>query len=438
MSSAAPQPLRPKPRAAPTTAWSIAPGKASYSPDAHIVTWWQPRSPTERAIQSSSTCITFSTCGSPSITTRSNDEPDFPSALRKARRSSAPATSSSIEPATRRGVEGHRTRRRSWRSPPLGRTPTGPHRCRPTGQCRPSPHLRSPAPACQAGGRATTGSAAGARAQAPTAPPVTSPRWASTMTTSPRCGRRPTSCRSSPSTRRCGASAGSGQGLCPFHAEKTPSFSVNPNDNVFYCFGCQAKGDVIAFVLEKEQLDFPGAVEWLAAQGRHQPALHRPQRGRGPQAAGPLHRDDGAGPSSGTTSGCCPGPDAGAARRYLRARGLDGDVVREFRIGWAPDAWDELTRALRLDDELAEGTGLARAQQPGPAQRPLPGPHPVPDLRRPGRPHQLRRPHPARAARARATRASTRTRPRRRSTTSPRCSTGSTGPRRTSSPPARP
>jgi len=54
------------------------------------------------------------------------------------------------------------------------------------------------------------------------------------------------------------------------------------------------------------------------------------------------------------------GPDAGAARSYLRARGLDGDVVREFAVGWAPDAWDELARALRLDDDLAAGTGLAR------------------------------------------------------------------------------
>src|SRR5690606_4135163 len=53
-------------------------------------------------------------------------------------------------------------------------------------------------------------------------------------------------------------------------------------------------------------------------------------------------------------------PDAGPARRYLRERGIDGDGVREFRLGWAPDSWDALVRALRLDRELAEGTGLAR------------------------------------------------------------------------------
>jgi DNA primase len=59
------------------------------------------------------------------------------------------------------------------------------------------------------------------------------------------------------------------------------------------------------------------------------------------------------------------GSDAGAARSYLRERGLDGDVVRDFQIGWAPDAWDALTRALRLDKDLGEGTGLARVNSRG-------------------------------------------------------------------------
>src|SRR5690606_35399843 len=100
--------------------------------------------------------------------------------------------------------------------------------------------------------------------------------------------------------------------------------------------------------------------------------------------AAPVSSTPWPGPSSGTTSACCrrrtPGrpvatmaragawyaqrllaaPDAGPARRYLRERGIDGDVVREFRLGWAPDSWDALVRALRLDRELAEGTGLAR------------------------------------------------------------------------------
>src|ERR687887_1467461 len=53
-------------------------------------------------------------------------------------------------------------------------------------------------------------------------------------------------------------------GRCPFHEERTPSFSVNPTDKLYYCFGCGAKGDLITFVRESEQLDFAGAIEWLA------------------------------------------------------------------------------------------------------------------------------------------------------------------------------
>ena len=53
-------------------------------------------------------------------------------------------------------------------------------------------------------------------------------------------------------------------GLCPFHAEKSPSFSVNDTDGLYHCFGCKASGDAITFVREIEHLDFPGAVEYLA------------------------------------------------------------------------------------------------------------------------------------------------------------------------------
>src|SRR5919204_4199130 len=53
-------------------------------------------------------------------------------------------------------------------------------------------------------------------------------------------------------------------GRCPFHEERTPSFSVNPTDKLYYCFGCGAKGDLITFVRETEQLDSAGAIEWLA------------------------------------------------------------------------------------------------------------------------------------------------------------------------------
>ena len=153
-------------------------------------------------------------------------------------------------------------------------------------------------------------------------------------------------------------------GLCPFHSEKTPSFSVNPNDNVFYCFGCQAKGDVIAFVMEKEALDFPGAVERLATKAGISLRYTDRNEGEGRKKRA-RYIETMARAVEWYHQRLLSGPDAGAARSYLRARGLDGDVVREYHIGWAPDGWDELTRALRLDKELAEGTGLARLNSRG-------------------------------------------------------------------------
>jgi DNA primase len=154
------------------------------------------------------------------------------------------------------------------------------------------------------------------------------------------------------------------QGLCPFHSERTPSFSVNAGENLYYCFGCQAKGDVITFVQEKEQLDFVGAVEWLAGKANITLRYTDPDAGEGRKRRARLV-DTVARALAWYHQRLLSGADAGAARSYLRARGLDGSVVREFGIGWAPDAWDELSRALRLDDDLAAGTGLARRNSRG-------------------------------------------------------------------------
>ncbi|HEV7760625.1 MAG TPA: DNA primase, partial [Acidimicrobiales bacterium] len=146
-------------------------------------------------------------------------------------------------------------------------------------------------------------------------------------------------------------------GLCPFHAERSPSFSVNAEEGLYYCFGCSARGDVITFVREVEHLDFVGAVEWLATKAGM--VLHYTDASEGEgrkkrnrlveimgRAVGWYHER------------LLSGPDAGTARSYLRARGLTGDVVREYQIGWAPDAWDEACKALRLNEDDARDTGL--------------------------------------------------------------------------------
>jgi DNA primase len=147
------------------------------------------------------------------------------------------------------------------------------------------------------------------------------------------------------------------QGLCPFHAEKTPSFSVNQEDGLYYCFGCGAKGDVITFVREVEHLDFVGAVEKLA--GRAGITLHYTDRG---ESEGRKRRqrliDAVERAVTWYHERLVSGDDAAKARGYLRSRGFDGDDVRRYRLGWAPEGWDELARALRVPDEVFVEAGL--------------------------------------------------------------------------------
>ena len=154
------------------------------------------------------------------------------------------------------------------------------------------------------------------------------------------------------------------KGLCPFHSEKTPSFSVNANEGVWYCFGCQARGDVITFVREVEHLGFPDAVEWLAARAgmtlRYSDRNEAEGRKRRTRLVEIMGRA-----VDWYHERLLSSPDAGSARGYLRKRGLDGDVVREYQLGWAPDAWDALCRALRLDEQDARDTGLGRVNQRG-------------------------------------------------------------------------
>ncbi len=155
-------------------------------------------------------------------------------------------------------------------------------------------------------------------------------------------------------------------GLCPFHQEKSPSFSVNAEEGFYHCFGCKASGDAITFVRETDHLDFLDAVRFLAEK-----------------AGVTLHEDDAR---SGATKRrgelyqameraigfyherLLSAPDAGRARDYLRQRGYDGTVVRQFRLGWAPDAWDELARHLKVAPEIFEAAGLGFTNKRGKLQ----------------------------------------------------------------------
>jgi DNA primase len=137
-------------------------------------------------------------------------------------------------------------------------------------------------------------------------------------------------------------------GLCPFHDERTPSFSVNPSENLYYCFGCQAGGDVFTFLQEKEGLDWREAVEQLADRYGIELALEsadgeEDERRRARERLFELLKKTAAFYERYLwESG-----EAGKAREYLAGRGLGREVLEEFGVGFAPSAWDRvLTRAL--------------------------------------------------------------------------------------------
>jgi DNA primase len=152
-------------------------------------------------------------------------------------------------------------------------------------------------------------------------------------------------------------------GLCPFHAEKTASFSVNAEEGFYYCFGCQAKGDAISFVRAIDHLDFVDAVRRLADKASitiHEDA----DAGRNSQRR-KLFMDAMESATEWYHQRLLTGADAGSARDYLRSRGYDGSVVRRFVLGWAPDDWDALCRGLKLTEEVAVGAGLGFVNRRG-------------------------------------------------------------------------
>lgn len=130
-------------------------------------------------------------------------------------------------------------------------------------------------------------------------------------------------------------------GCCPFHNEKTPSFSVSPERQTYHCFGCGKGGDIFSFIMETEHLEFREALERLAER-----AGVTLSRGQQNSAAQRVNRDINLMAldfflESLTATGGEP------ARKYLERRSLPLDVCRRFEIGWAPNSWDMLVRRLQ-------------------------------------------------------------------------------------------
>lgn len=158
------------------------------------------------------------------------------------------------------------------------------------------------------------------------------------------------------------------KGLCPFHDERTPSFHVDPGNGYYHCFGCNAGGDVYTFLEEIEGLNFVEAVEHLARrtgyQLRYEELTPGQKRALGERsrlvaanqaAADYFHRQ-------------LVGPDGEAARTYLKERGFGKEEAERFRLGFAPNDWDPLSRHLaqeRFTEDEVIKAGLAKRGRRG-------------------------------------------------------------------------
>src|SRR5258708_11261419 len=172
-------------------------------------------------------------------------------------------------------------------------------------------------------------------------------------------------------------------GLCPFHQEKTPSFTVSPIKQIFYCFGCGKGGDVYNFVMDMEKCEFPEAVKVVAEKCGI--AIPR-QRERSPEerkenqqrsALVEVHREVQTffvKQLEGTAEGKL-------ARAYLEDRGLEKDTIARFGIGYAPSGGDTLLRLLKQkypEQPLVESGLLSRHHNVGTRLHPPPPPTPPP------------------------------------------------------------
>ncbi|HBK52160.1 MAG TPA: DNA primase, partial [Pseudomonas sp.] len=137
---------------------------------------------------------------------------------------------------------------------------------------------------------------------------------------------------------------------CPFHKEKTPSFTVSPDKQFYYCFGCGAGGNALGFVMDHDNLDFPQAVEELArAAGMEVPREQgrRDQKPRQPTDSPLYPLLDAA--SEFYRQALRSHPSRKAAVDYLKGRGLSGEIARDFGLGFAPPGWDNLLKHLGAD-----------------------------------------------------------------------------------------
>lgn len=166
-------------------------------------------------------------------------------------------------------------------------------------------------------------------------------------------------------------------GCCPFHNEKTPSFKVSAQHQAYHCFGCHKSGDVFGFVMEKENVDFIGAVRLLAQRcGVVIPEERRQDRAGGEAASGPSPRERLfkmlAAAAQWYQQLLRTDAEAERARRYLKDRGVPDEAVARFGLGYSLDSWDaclQWGRRLEYTPELLLDAGLLVPREGGETAR---------------------------------------------------------------------
>ncbi|HME72525.1 MAG TPA: DNA primase, partial [Myxococcota bacterium] len=153
------------------------------------------------------------------------------------------------------------------------------------------------------------------------------------------------------------------KGLCPFHTEKTPSFNVSRDRQIFHCFGCGVGGNVFGFLIRHDNLTFPEAVRGLARECgveiAEEETSERDQTTRLAKANEVAQR---------LYSRTLASPEGAAARTYLAGRGLDAACIERFGVGFAPDRWDAVARTLSaegISPEIGERAGLLAVRASG-------------------------------------------------------------------------
>ncbi|HMF28438.1 MAG TPA: DNA primase [Candidatus Cybelea sp.] len=155
-------------------------------------------------------------------------------------------------------------------------------------------------------------------------------------------------------------------GLCPFHAEKTPSFHVHPDRGFFKCFGCGTGGDVITFMQKSENLDFGEAIRTLAAKAGIELEPENPRAARARSEREAMYEANRL--AAAYFARMLAGEHGAEARAYCGRRGFSNETIERFGLGYAPDSWSGLVAELQgnaIDLTISAKAGLVKAGQRG-------------------------------------------------------------------------